>query len=121
VTDNNYALRKMCTGVKDGLNSKSLHFAAQILRVDIQTKVLYFQEITKSSGRGKKTSEHSDGLLAQNLEAVLAGVVILSGSIFCICLSGVETHSKTLTREIHGGLKSILSEDPRIMNSYQAI
>ena len=57
-----------------------LHFAALILRVDIQTKVLYFQEFTKIPGRGTKPSEHSDRLLALNFEAILAVIVIWDGA-----------------------------------------
>ena len=56
-----------------------LHFAALILRVDIQTKVLYFQEFTKIPGRGAKLSKHSDRLRAQNFEAVLAVILIWAG------------------------------------------
>jgi len=40
-----------------------------ILWVDIQLKVLYFQEFTP--GRGKKVSKHPDRLPAQDFEAVL--------------------------------------------------
>jgi len=45
---------KKCTGAKDKLSFKILHFTAQILRVDIQTKVLYFHDFSKISARGKR-------------------------------------------------------------------
>ena len=75
-TDKHFAFRKFRTGAKDRLSFKISHFAAQILRVDIQTKVLYFQEFTKIPGRDKNRLEHWDQLLAQNFEARLAGIVI---------------------------------------------
>jgi len=53
---------------KDIFSLKISHFAALILRVDIQTKVLYFQDFSKISGQGTKISEHSDRLLAQKFE-----------------------------------------------------
>ena len=59
-----------------------LHFTAWILQVDIQTKVLDFQEFTKIPGRGKQSQiglialEHWDRLLAQNVDARLAAIVI---------------------------------------------
>ena len=63
---------------KDRDNFKISNFTALILWVDIETKVLYFQE-------RKKISELSDWLLAQNFEVVLAvRVVVAGGSIFAI-------------------------------------
>jgi len=50
-TDKHFAFRKIRTGTKDRLSFKISHFAAQILRVDIQTKVRKFQEFTKIPGR----------------------------------------------------------------------
>jgi len=38
-TDKRFAFRKIRKGAKDRLSFKISHFAAQILRVDIQTKV----------------------------------------------------------------------------------
>ena len=55
-----------------------LHFTALILRIDIQTKGLYSHELTKIPGC-ENISEHSDRLLAQHFEAVLAVAVILGG------------------------------------------
>ena len=51
MTDKHFAFRKIRTGAKDRLSFKISHFAAQILRVDIQTKVRKFQEFTKIPGR----------------------------------------------------------------------
>jgi len=53
-TDIHVAFRKIRKGAKDRLSFKILHFAAKILRVDSQTNVLYFQEFSKISGRGKR-------------------------------------------------------------------
>ena len=47
----NFTFRKIRTGAKDRLSFKILHFAVQILPVDIQTKVRKFQEFTKIPGR----------------------------------------------------------------------
>ena len=52
-TDQHFAFRKFHTGAKDRLSFKISNFAAQILRVDIQTKVRKFQEFTKIPGREK--------------------------------------------------------------------
>jgi len=50
-TDKHFAFRKIRTRAKDRLSFKISHFAVQILRVDIQTKVRKFQEFTKIPGR----------------------------------------------------------------------
>ena len=52
-TDKHFAFCKICTGAKDRLSFKILHFASQVLRVDIQTKVRKIQEFTKIPGREK--------------------------------------------------------------------
>ena len=53
ITDKHLACRTIGAGAKDRLSFNISHFAAQILRVDIQTKVLDFQEFTKIPGREK--------------------------------------------------------------------
>ena len=53
-TDKHFAFRKIHAGAKDRLSFKISHFAAQILRVDIQAMVLHFQEFPNISGRGKR-------------------------------------------------------------------
>ena len=60
------------TWPKDRLSLKVPHFAALILRIDIQTKVLYLQEFANLPGRGTNISERSDQFVAHNFEAVLA-------------------------------------------------
>ena len=52
-TDKHFAFRKFRTGAKDRLSFKISHFAVQILRVDIQTKVRKFQELLENSDFGK--------------------------------------------------------------------
>ena len=82
-TDTQFAFRKNRTRPKDISSLTISHFAALILRVDIQTKVLYFQELTDIPGRDTKTyCEHSDWLLAQPFEAIFAVIVILAGDTF---------------------------------------
>ena len=53
MTDKHFAFRKIRTGAKDRLSFKISHFASQVLRVDIQTKVQKIQEFTKIPGREK--------------------------------------------------------------------
>ena len=52
-TDKHFAFRKFRTGAKDRLSFKISHFAAQILQVDIQTKVRKIQELLENSDFGK--------------------------------------------------------------------
>ena len=52
-TDKHFAFHKFCTGAKDRLSFKISHFAVQILRVDIQTKVRKIQELLENSDFGK--------------------------------------------------------------------
>ena len=71
-------------------------------------------EIRQDIRSRKKISWHSDRVLAQNFDTVLAGIVIRAGdTIFAIFLPGdVETHSTTPTRRGQGqGLKYICSYD----------
>ena len=51
MTDNQFTIRKTHTKHTDRFSLKMSHFAALILRVDIQTNALYFQEFTKIPGR----------------------------------------------------------------------
>ena len=48
-TDKHFAFHKFRTGAKDRLTFKISHFAAQIIRVDIQTKVRKIQELLDNS------------------------------------------------------------------------
>ena len=45
---------------------------------DILTRVLWLHKFIEKSGREKTISEHSDRVLAQNFEAVLAVIAILA-------------------------------------------
>ena len=69
------------TWPKDRIHFMSSHSVASILRVGIQTKVLYFQESTKAPGRGKRYRSSQTGalIIPQNFEAVLAVIVMLAG------------------------------------------
>ena len=75
----NSHLRNFAQRPRMEIVQKCRNFAALILQVDISTKVLYFQEFSKIPGQGTQIPEHSDRLLAQNSEAVLAVIFSLAG------------------------------------------
>ena len=72
-------------------------------------------EIHREIRLRKTISEHSDRVLAQNFEAVLAVIAMLAKTSYLQKLpGGVETHSKTPIRETHiQGLKYTHSYDTR--------
>ena len=66
---------------KDRIDFKISHFAALILPVDIQTKLLLystFRGIHQDSRSSTKITGHSDRPQAQNFEAVLAATISLA-------------------------------------------
>ena len=75
-TDKHFAFHKFRTGAKGRLSFKISHFAAQILWVDIQTKVCKFQELLENSDFGKMIFSFIARHCAENFDARLAGTVI---------------------------------------------
>ena len=75
-TDKHFAFRKFRTGAQDRLIFKISHFAAQVLQVDIQTKVRKIQELLEYSDFGKMVCSFIARHCAENFDARLAGIVI---------------------------------------------
>ena len=86
----------------DGVHFKILHFVAQILRVAIQTKALYFQEFTKNLGQGKDIGALRPAPGTEFWGGACCDSHFAWRHRIYDFLPGVETISKTLIREIHG-------------------
>ena len=123
-TDKQFTLRNFAPGPRTAFISRFRTSQPRSFRLTFRPR-LY---ITRISPRfqvhvfriSPKISEHSDQPLAHNFEVVLA-VPRHVGWRYHICkhsLGYVETHSKTLTREIQGqGLKFtlLMTKDPEIL------